>query len=79
MCRREEARHKEKFMQGKVYNYKLHKGDLLKEIAKQGRCKVLARSYSEKFDCDLLCVVDLDTKETIYANQYALKLKEIRD
>lgn len=79
MCRKEEAKHKEKFMQGKVYDYKLHNGALLNKVSKQGKCKVLARTYSKTFDCDILCAVDLDTKETIYANQYTLKLKEIRD
>ena len=72
-----EAKTKEKFMKGKTYAYKLYKGGLLNEFVRQGKCKVLERKYVEEFGCDILRVIDLDTKEKFYGNQYALKLKEV--
>lgn len=73
----EEAKQKEKFMQGKVYAYKLYKGVLLDELAKKGKCKVLSREYERDIDCDMLLVVDINTNEKLYANQFALELKEV--
>lgn len=71
-----EAKQKEKFMKGKTYAYKLYKGWLLNGIERQGKCRVLERKYVEDFKCDVLRVIDLDTKEIFYGNQYSLKLKE---
>ena len=73
-----EAKQKEKFMKGKTYAYKLYKGGLLNELVRQGKCRVLERKHVEDFKCDVLKVIDLDTRERFYANQYAIKLSEVK-
>ena len=74
----EEAKAKEKFMKCKTYAYKLYKGGLLNILSRKGKCKVLERHYEKEFDCDVLHVIDIDTNETFYTNQYAIKLKEAK-
>lgn len=73
-----DAKKKEKFMKNKIYDYKLYGGKLLNEVASQGKCKVLSRNYVDDFKCDVIKIIDLDTREKFYGNQYSLKLKEIR-
>lgn len=70
----EEAKQKEKFMKVKTYSYKLYTGGLLNKLISQGKCKVLERRYNKDFDCDVFVVMDIDTKEKLIANQYAIKL-----
>ena len=74
----EEAKAKEKFMKGKTYAYKLYKGGLLNILVRQGKCRVLERKYIEDFKCDVFRVIDLDTNERFYTNQYAIKLSEVK-
>lgn len=73
----EAAKQKEESMKGKVYDYKLYKGDcFLGELLKKGKCKVVSREYERSIDCDVIGIIDIDTNEKFYASQFALELNE---
>lgn len=73
----ESARQEEKEMQGKVYVYKFYKGFMMDKLAKEGKCIVKSRRYNRGCDCDIITVIDCDTRETFSANQFAIILEEV--
>ena len=63
-------------MQDKTYTYKLLDNSYF-GVVKSGKCHVLDCSYSKSIDCNIYTIKDIDTGETIRANQFRLEIKEV--